>query len=372
LPEEQVYFNSGGSTNVEILYTDENGAGDTNVLILDDEKPIQRTLGRLLKFHGYPYFVASDTKEARSIMSMQDIGLLLCDVNLPGESGMDFIKDVSKSHLKTAVIMVTGNDDAELAETALDMGAYGYVIKPFRPYELMINIYNALRRRTLEINNRTNILNMEKIINERTSELQKAMKKLKKTIDGVIHAMSLTVETRDPYTAGHQQRVADLAVDICREMGLSDDKTEGIRMAGLIHDLGKIAVPAEILTKPGKLTEIEFNLMKIHPQVAYDILKDIDFPWPLSDIVLQHHERLNGDGYPKRLKGKEEILQEARILAVADVFEAMASHRPYRPALGKKRAMEELLIGKGTCFDPQAVDACIKVILSGKYDGVFS
>jgi HD-GYP domain-containing protein (c-di-GMP phosphodiesterase class II) len=131
-------------------------------------------------------------------------------------------------------------------------------------------------------------------------------------------------------------------------------------------------VPSEILTKPGKLTEIEFSLMKTHPQAAYDILKDIDFPWPLSDIVLQHHERINGGGYPKGLKGKNNIMLEARILAVADVFEAMASHRPYRPALGTEKALEELLNGKGTYYDQQAVDACVKVISSGKYNGVFS
>lgn len=357
---------------MEILYLNKKDTNEINVLILDDEKPIQRTLGRLMKFNGYPYSIASDTKEARSIMKMQDIGLLLCDMNLPGESGLDFIKYVSKAYPDTAIIMVTGNDDSDLAETALDMGAYGYIIKPFRPNELMINISNALKRRILEINNRTNIINMEKIISERTSELQVAMKKLEKIVDGVINAISLTVETRDPYTAGHQQRVADLATDIGREMHLPADQIDGIRMAGLIHDLGKIAVPSEILTKPGKLTDIELSLMKVHPQAAYEILKDIDFPWPLSEIVLQHHERINGEGYPRGLKGIDSIMLEARILSVADVFEAMASHRPYRPALGKEKALEELLKGKGTCYDPMAVDACVKVISSGKYNGVFS
>jgi putative two-component system response regulator len=361
----------GGSIIMEILYLNKTDSSEVNVLILDDEKPVQRTLGRLLKFNGYPYSIASDTAEARSIMKMQDIGLILCDVNLPGESGLDFIKYASKAYPETAIIMVTGNDDSELAETALDMGAYGYIIKPFRPNELMINISNALRRRLLEISNRLNIDNMEKIINARTSELQKAMEKLKKTTDGIIHAISLTVETRDPYTAGHQQRVADLSRAISIEMGLSPDQTESIRLAGLIHDLGKIAVPAEILSKPSKLSDIEFSLMKIHPQAAYDILKDIDFPWPLSAIVFQHHERLDGSGYPRGLKGTDSILLEARILAVADVFEAMASHRPYRPALGKEAALNELKRGHGTLYDPDAVDACVKVISSGEFDAVF-
>jgi putative two-component system response regulator len=355
-----------------IFYLNKKETNEINVLVLDDEKPIQRTLGRLLKLNGYSYSIASDTAEARSIMKMQDISLILCDVNMPGESGIDFVKHISKTYPDTAIIMVTGNDDSELAETALDMGAYGYIIKPFRPNELMINISNALKRRSLEINNRLNIDNMEKIINTRTSELQEAMEKLKKTTDGIIHAISLTVETRDPYTAGHQQRVADLARDISREMGLPEDQVESIRLAGLIHDLGKIAVPAEILSKPSKLTDIEFSLMRVHPQAAYDILKDIDFPWPLSVIVFQHHERLDGSGYPQGLKGKDAILLEARILAAADVFEAMASHRPYRPALGKEAALNELIRGHGTLYDPEAVDACVKVISSWKFDGIFS
>jgi putative two-component system response regulator len=357
---------------MEMLYIKEMNSKTIDILVLDDEKTIQRTIGRLLKCNGYPYHTASDTTEARSIMKMQDISLILCDVNLPGESGMDFIKYVSMTYPEMAIIMVTGSDDSELAETALDMGAYGYIIKPFRANELMINISNALRRRSLEISNRLNIVNMEMIIKERTQEVQKAMKRLEKITDGIIHAISLTVETRDPYTAGHQQRVADLARAISMEMGLPEDQVEGIRVAGLIHDLGKIAVPAEILSKPSKLTDSEFNLIKIHPQAAYDILKDIDFPWPLSIVVLQHHERLDGSGYPHGLKGKDGILLEARILAVADVFEAMASHRPYRPALGKEKALDEIRRGKGTAYDPKAVDACIRVISSGEFDSVFA
>lgn len=344
---------------------------DTNVLILDDERTVQRMLGRLLNSHGYLYSVASDTREARSIIEMQEIDLVLCDVNLPGESGIDFIKYLSGAYPETAIIMVTGQDDSELAETAMDMGAYGYVIKPFRPNEIMINISNALRRRTLEINNRITMNNMEQIIDARTNELQKAMERLNKITEGIIHAISLTVETRDPYTAGHQQRVADLARAISKEMGLNGDHAMAIHTAGLIHDLGKIAVPAEILTKPGKLTDIEFNLMKIHPRAAYDILKDIDFPWPLSTIILQHHERLDGSGYPQGLAGRDGILQEARILAVADVFEAMASHRPYRPALGKETALKEIIMGKGNLYDAEVVDACVKVISSGEFNSVF-
>jgi putative two-component system response regulator len=337
-----------------------------NVLIVDDEKTIQGMLGHLLEINGYSYRMASDAGEARSIMQEQDFELVLCDVNMPGESGMDLIKYVCQAYPATAVIMVTGQDDKELAETALDMGAYGYVIKPFKANELMINIYNALRRRKLEISNRMHMENLESIIDERTAELQNTLERLRKSTEGIIRAVSSTVETRDPYTAGHQQRVADLAQAIAKEMALPEEQIQGIRMAGLIHDLGKIAVPAEILTKPGRLSEIEFNLIKLHPQAGYDILREIEFPWPIARIVVEHHERTNRSGYPNGLPG-EEMLQESRILAVADVVEAMASHRPYRAALGLDVALEEISKNKGILYDPEAADACMKIISEGHF-----
>jgi len=170
-------------------------------------------------------------------------------------------------------------------------------------------------------------------------ELQISLAKLRKAMGGIIQAMSLTIETRDPYTSGHQRRVADLARSIAHEMGLPEDQVDGLRMAGIVHDLGKIAVPAEILSKPTKLSNIELALIKVHPQTSYDILKDIDFPWPVAEIVFQHHERMDGSGYPRGLK-REAISLEARILMVADVVEAMASYRPYRPALGVDIALE--------------------------------
>jgi putative nucleotidyltransferase with HDIG domain len=182
----------------------------------------------------------------------------------------------------------------------------------------------------------------------------------RKVLEGSIEAIAMTLEMRDPYTAGHQQRVAHLACAIAEEMNLSEKQIDGLRIAGLIHDLGKVTIPAEILSKPGKLTETEFSIIKNHPQVAYDILKKIDFPWPVADIVLQHHEYLNGTGYPQGLREKN-ILLEARILTVADIVEAMASHRPYRPALGIDAALDEIKLGRGTKLDPDVVDACLAV-----------
>lgn len=183
---------------------------------------------------------------------------------------------------------------------------------------------------------------------------------LKKTFEEMVTTLATTLEKRDPYTAGHQQRVANLAVAIAEDMGLSDEEIELIFMAGLIHDLGKIYVPAEILNKPGHLTELEFGMIKTHPEVGYEILKNVDFPWEVARVVHEHHERLNGTGYPNGIK-KHEILMASRILSIADVVEAMASHRPYRPALSISVALDEILKNKGTLYDPEAVEACLNV-----------
>jgi PAS domain S-box-containing protein len=191
--------------------------------------------------------------------------------------------------------------------------------------------------------------------------VQNTVTMLRKAMSGTIEAMALTVETRDPYTAGHQRRVTDLARAVAEKIGLPLEQIDGIRMAGVIHDLGKISVPAEILSKPGKLSEIEFNLIKIHPQVGYDILKNIDFSWPVANIIYQHHERIDGSGYPNRLSAKE-ILIEAKIIAVADVVEAMASHRPYRASLGMERAIDEVVQKRGIFYDADVVDACRVVV----------
>ena len=190
------------------------------------------------------------------------------------------------------------------------------------------------------------------------AQLQQSMVDLKKALLGTIQALALTVERRDPYTAGHQQRVKAIATAIAEQMELDEDAIEGLQMAALIHDIGKIAIPAGILSKPTRLDETEFRLLKTHPQVAHSILNPIYFPWPLAEIVLQHHERMDGSGYPRGLRG-EEILMEARILAVADVVEAMGSHRPYRPSLGMDEALEEIRKNRGILYDERVADTCL-------------
>ena len=197
--------------------------------------------------------------------------------------------------------------------------------------------------------------------------LRETFKKLKKTLTGIIYATELIIETRDPYTAGHQRRVALLAKAIAENMNLPEQQVEGIYMVGMIHDVGKISIPAEILSMPRRLTPAEYNLIKNHPQAGYDILKNIDFPWPIADIILQHHERIDGAGYPKGLIDKE-IMLEAKIIMVADVVEAMASHRPYRAAFGLEKALDEIKQNSAILYDADVVEACINVFEKNNFD----
>ncbi|HZK87121.1 MAG TPA: PAS domain S-box protein, partial [Syntrophomonas sp.] len=191
-------------------------------------------------------------------------------------------------------------------------------------------------------------------------ELKKSLEKMKRILVQVVTSLGTTLEIRDPYTAGHQIKVAKLATAIAEEMGFSKEQIEGIAVAGNLHDIGKINVPSEILSKPGKITDIEFSIIKTHCQAGYEIVKDIEFPWPVAEIMLQHHERMDGSGYPWGLTG-DEILMEARILAVADVVEAMSSHRPYRPSLGIDLALEEISLSKGIRYDPTVADICLRL-----------
>lgn len=190
--------------------------------------------------------------------------------------------------------------------------------------------------------------------------------RLRRALVATIEVIAATIEARDPYTAGHQRRVADLARAIGAELGLAENELEGLHFGALIHDLGKIQVPAELLSKPTRLSKAELELIKVHPEAGYEIVRDIEFPWPVAAMVYQHHERLDGSGYPQGLKG-DAIAREARILAVADVVEAMASHRPYRPGLGLDAALREIEEKRGTAFDPAVVDACLRLFRDGRF-----
>jgi len=336
------------------------------ILIVDDEEPIRKLLMRYLDNRSYDCVLAADAVEARSRFEEQEFDVILCDINMPGESGLDLLRDLRGRDTDLAAVMVTGADEPSIAKTAFEIGAYDYIVKPLEQNRVLISVTNALHRRELEVVSRTYRDMLEGMVAERTENLQNTLGKLQRTLDGVIHAMALTIEKRDPYTAGHQERVAHLACTMARTMDLGTEQVKGLEMAAHIHDIGKIRVPCEILSKPGQLSDIEFAIIKTHPKVGYDILRPIEFPWPVAEMVHQHHEKMDGSGYPRGLSGSE-ILLEAKIIAVADVVEAMAFHRPYRAALGIDKALTEIVRGKGRWFDPEVVKACLAVFKGSRY-----
>ncbi len=233
---------------------------------------------------------------------------------------------------------------------------------------LNLSLEKKIQKQNIELKKVVDQLQKEIIERMQAEEnLQSSFDKLSRVLEEVVNALASSVEKRDPYTYGHQQMVTQLACLIAAEMGLPENQIEGIRIAGSVHDIGKITVPAEILSKPGRLTEVEFMLIKEHPKAGYDILKGIEFPWKVADFVLQHHERIDGSGYPQHLKG-DNILLEARIIGVADVVEAMSNHRPYRPAWGLNKALDEIKKNRGILYDPDVVDVCLNIFGSKKFE----
>jgi len=288
-----------------------------------------------------------------SLMNFQP-DIILADYTLGEFDGLSALKLTKKISPETPFIFVSGSLGEEKAVEMLKEGAIDYVLK-----DRLSRLVPAIERALNEAAERSKRKQVEQ-------DLAMSYEKLKRILEETAMALSVALEKRDPYTGGHQMRVTSLACAIAKELGYSEDHIENIRIAGLLHDIGKIAVPAEILIKPGRLTETEFNIVKTHPSVGYEILREIEFDEPVADYVLQHHERLNGSGYPNGLTG-DKILPAARILGVADVVEAMSSHRPYRPALGIDVALAEIEMNSGILYDQEVVSTCVRLFTEKKF-----
>jgi len=328
-----------------------------HILAVDDTAASLKLLTDILKEEGYEVRSAISGELALHAAVRNPPELVLLDIRMPEMDGYEVCRQL-KSYAETRdvpVIFVSAVSETNEKVQGFEAGAVDFVTKPYQRNELLARV-----RTHLELNRLRN--NLEELVAERSSKLIESEKKLKASLLDSISAIASIVEMRDPYTAGHQRRVAQIAVAIGRELQLTENQIEGIHLASVVHDVGKIRVPAEILSKPGKLTANEFNLIKEHSQTGYDIIKSIDYPWAIAEIVLQHHERLDGSGYPRGLKNAE-ILLEAQIIAVADVVESMMSHRPYRPGLGIDAALAEISLKRGSCFDADIVDACLKIFL---------
>ncbi|MDO8207096.1 MAG: response regulator [Gallionella sp.] len=325
------------------------------ILAVDDTPASLRLLTDILKAEGYEVRSAISGELALHAATSNPPDLVLLDIRMPQMDGFEVCRRLKADPVTSdvPVIFVSAASETEEKVRGFEVGAVDFVTKPYQRDELLARV-----RTHLELNRLRN--HLEVLVDERTVELRESESKLRASLLDSITALAAIVELRDPYTAGHQRRVAQLAVAIAHELTLPDEQVEGIHLASVVHDVGKVRVPAEILTKPGKLTGNEFAIIKEHSQNGFDILKTIDFPWAIAQIVLQHHERLDGSGYPQGLTSSQ-ILLESKIVAVADVVESMTSHRPYRAGLGLDVALAEVEQHKGLLFDPLVVEACVRL-----------
>ena len=346
------------------------------ILVVDDDDIVRHSVGAYLEDSGFEVREADNGQLAVDSVRERAPDVVLLDLRMPGLDGLEVLAILAVEFPELPVIIVTGAGVLDDAIEALRRGAWDFVTKPIQEMAILEHaIRRALERAQLIRDNRRYHQHLEEQIELRTGQLKRelterrrveeALKKslddLRKVMDGTIHALSLMGEMRDPYTAGHQRRVANLAAAIANELDLPPERVEGTYIGGLLHDIGKISVPIEILTKPGGISDLEYAMIQRHPQVGYDILKEIEFTQPIADFVHQHHERLDGGGYPLGLKG-EELRLESCILAVADVVEAMSSHRPYRAGLGIDEALREVEKFKGVRYHSAVVDACMVLI----------
>jgi putative two-component system response regulator len=349
---------------------------DLRILYIDDEQPVRQTLSTFLERSGFQVIQAENGEEGLEKFHTCRPSVVLVDLRMPGMGGLKVLEKVIHSSPETPVIIVSGAGMMRDVIEALRLGAWDFITKPVQDLAILEHtVRKGIERAGLMREKREHRAFLEKEIKRRTEELRRelteriaAQEALKKSIDtlqevmaGTIHAFGQMAEIRDPYTAGHQRRVSRLACRIAVELGMSREECDGIDVAGVLHDIGKIHIPAEILNKPGKLTVIEMSLIKTHPSIGYEILKTVPFPWPVAEIVLQHHEKIDGSGYPNGNRGQK-IHMAAQIIGVADVVEAMSSHRPYRPALGMKAAIEEILKSRGMQYTTEVVDACLNVL----------
>jgi putative nucleotidyltransferase with HDIG domain len=289
-------------------------------------------------------------------LASNSIEVVVLDLSLPDSQGIATFARLQEAAPHVAVIVLTGNSDTREAVRTVEAGAQDYLVKGRVDGEVLTrSIDYARSRKESELQLRAS-----------QAQLKESNRQLVEMVYEVAEAMGRVVEARDPYTQGHQERVARVAKLIAQDMGLPEADVNAVEMAGLVHDIGKMCIPAEILSRPGSLSEVERGLIRQHPQSSYDILKDIAFPWPVAEIALQHHERMDGSGYPRGLTGEQTLLA-ARILSVADVVEAMSSHRPYRPALGLDVAIAELN-EHPTFYDPQVAASCTRLYEAGHLD----
>lgn len=357
------------------------------ILIVDDEEPIRNAVSRKLQAEGYSCVTAADGEDALWKAFMQDFALVLLDIKMPGMSGMEVLSRVIIDHPDTGVVMITAVGDSQTAIEAMKLGAYDYVTKPFNLDDLVMRVERALERRGLVLENREYQLRLEQKLEQQTGQVRQyycealkalaheemALKKLpgapgtEKKVDledvylQIARVLAQMVEMHEPYAHGHAERVALLANEIALQLGCPDELIRDIQLAATVHDIGKIVIPDHILFKPGHLTSAEYSEIKRHPMATVDIIRHVDYFRGIIPLVESHHEWYNGKGYPRKLTG-ENIPLGARILAIADAYDAMTCPRPYRPRLSNEEVVQALKKGAGTQWDPAIVDAFLRIL----------
>ncbi len=348
----------------------------TELLIVDDDDALRGWAERVVRERGYACDAAANATDARELLARVDYELVLLDVNMPGESGVDLLGHIRSEHPNAAVVMVTGEDDPRLAMTAIELGAFGYVVKPVGAGELLINVANALHRRALELESRRMLHSLQATAAQRSASLEDAMEELRRSESKVwmsqaetIFRLARVVEFRDEETGHHLQRMSSYCETLAHTLGLDAERAERIRLASQLHDVGKVAVPDHVLRKPGKLSTEEFEIIKTHAEAGYRMLagSGSEVVQLGAGIAYTHHERWDGSGYPRGLS-REEIPTEGRIAAVADVFDALTSDRVYRPAFPMKTDVEMMRAERGAHFDPEMLDAFVETL--GELEGI--
>jgi len=339
-----------------------------HLLVVDDDRIVRLMLEKMLAHYGYSCVLVASAEEALRRLEEKSYDLMLCDMNMPGMSGMELIDKVSQAYPDMATIMITSQDDPALAETAIRLGAYGYLIKPTKENQLFISISNALRRRQLELESRHHREQLENTVLARTRELTQALERLQVADSHLRYAHEETInrlmrvaEFRDNDTALHVQRMSHYCEHLAKLAGLPEAEQTLIRTASAMHDIGKIGIPDNILLKPGRLSPEEFEVMKAHAEIGYHILRGSKVPLleMAATIALNHHEKFDGTGYPHSIKG-ENIPIEARITSICDVFDALTNRRVYKVAMSSYDATGYLRESKGTHFDPALLDVFLK------------
>ena len=339
---------SSPNPGMELLYTPSRPDGVPypdvlpSVLVVDDDDQCRSVLLNYLELIRYAGKGAANASEALEVLAQERIDLVVSDIKMSGMDGVELMQEAHQTYPQVPFIIMTGYALEYSCHDIINAGASDFIAKPISLGELRAKIWRIQKEKDI------------------LRQLQHSLARLKNLIENTVGALASTLEQRDPYTARRQNRVGDLACAIAREMGLPEERIEVLRLAAFVHDIGKMGVPAENLTNPGALTAIEMILIKVHCQAFFEILNTVQFPRPLSEIVFQHQERVNGSGYPLGLK-KPMIILEARILAVAEVVEALRSQRPYRPALELSAALEEISKNRGVLYDGEVVDACLKL-----------